>query len=377
MSSNTMKPVSNIAAAFAAQQGHYNNPKTPMLPTPPNSISPTLPPHKVRSVSASSSHPPPHVDSDIDLEEAVAHEASQGHPQALSSAALSGVEAAGQITAAMLARDYIPAALLGQEEALAIRFILAHLTAVLPGFSKLPAAKARRIVVAALESPNGGGPNGDVQFVKTGWGRWTAHRRSEGSAPTPGSNPMPPAFNSTGLQIPKGARPNNVTRRDIYSGASWNDSVMSAPDEDMDDVDMAEHEADKMSLDGDQYAADAVSDNPSDATDEEDWAQQGPQALRSKWDTPQARLRNYHMLTMTLTGSMVRAGASPRAGSSVPQSTSNINGNLGRQSRSDQKSASGGSYGTGTSISNGVFVATCGSMEEKEAVEALLRMGSM
>jgi hypothetical protein len=57
----------------------------------------------------------------------------------------------------------------------------------------------------------------------------------------------------------------------------------------MDDMDMVQHEADKMSLDGgdddtaSSHAAPEdmpISDNPDDATDEEDWAGIGPQALR-------------------------------------------------------------------------------------------------
>jgi hypothetical protein len=320
------KPVSNIALAFASKSVDIPKPRDAghpsavqptqkhhaMLPTPPHSISPTLPPHKLRSPSLSTSHHPPHqaIDSDIDLQDAVDHAASQGHPQALSTAALSGLEAAGAITPAMLARDHLPEILLGSGP-MAIRHVLSHLTQTVPGFSRIPPAKARRIVVSALESRGGGGPGGDVLFEKVGWGRWDARLRGQppkegriaqanlsqdgmqqqqrAALSPPASLPGSYALsNASGLQIPR-TRHVGDGRRDIYSGASWTgDSVISSRDEDMEDMNMAEHEADKMSLDGLEESVSShaspedlpITDNSDDATDEEDWARIGPQASR-------------------------------------------------------------------------------------------------
>ena len=388
MASMSARPVSNIAVAFATQQspsvdipnnhtksrdaGHpgTNNRNTlhptttstslppskrhGMLPTPPNSISPTLPPHKLRS-PAHRGHAPAHqIDSDIDLQDAVDHAASLGHPQALSSAALSGLESAGAITPGMLARDYLPEVLLPSGP-MAIRHVLAHLTQTVPGFARIPPAKARRIVVAALESRGGGGENGDVLFEKVGWGRWDARIRGqpprEGQVPSSGMDShlavSPPSSlvgsysmsNAGGLQIPK---PRHFgDRRDVYSGASWTgDSVLSSHDEEMDDMDMVQHEADKMSLDGEDidtassHAAPEdmpISDNPDDVTDEEDWASIGPQALRRESAPRKGSRVDYNYLSYSAASRMkpstglMKAAPSQRRTSSFAHHSRGIN----------------------------------------------------
>jgi len=361
MAYNASRPVSNIAVAFATQQSpsnvnipksrdaghtgtntHNNNTLHPsaaslpnpkhrgMLPTPPNSISPTLPPHKLRSPSHRGRALAQQVDSDIDLQDAVDHAASLGHPQALSSAALSGLESAGAITPSMLARDYLPEVLLPSGP-MAIRHVLAHLTQTVPGFARIPPAKARRIVVAALESRGGGGENGDVLFEKVGWGRWDARVRGqpprEGQVPSSGMDShlavSPPSSlvgsysmsNAGGLQIPK-SRHLGGDRRDIYSGTSWTgDSVISSRDEEMDDMDMVQHEADKMSLDGQEDDNDTasshaapedmpISDNPDDVTDEEDWASIGPQALRRESAPRKGSRIDYNYLSYSASSRM-------------------------------------------------------------------------
>jgi hypothetical protein len=115
------------------------------------------------------------------------------------------------------------------------------------------------------------------------------------------------------------------------------------------DLDMLEHEADKMSLDGDggEYcssseAPDEMQENEwveGDDTDEEDWAQIGADALRAR--------------SMNNNGSFINSHVAARA---KPQPA-------------------------------GIFPATCPSVaklpprtfdtQERAAVEALLRLGSM
>ena len=268
-----------------------------MLPTPPNSISPTLPPQAFKHRQVLSPGSPlstvPQLDSDIDLQDAVEHANSQDQPQPSHEC-----DSAGAITPAMLATHHLPDILL-QQGPLAIRHVMGFLTTSVPGFSRIPPAKARRLVVAALEGRgNGGdfgGTDGDVVFEKIGWGRWDARRRGEDARqPRSFHTSSPPSsvagsFQQRGLQI-KG--------RDPYR-ASMADSTAFSYTEDFgahgeyEDLDMLEHEADKMSLDGDdgrEYcssseAPDDLQDeewDEGDVTDEEDWAQIGADALRAR-----------------------------------------------------------------------------------------------
>ncbi|KAF2432034.1 hypothetical protein EJ08DRAFT_586082 [Tothia fuscella] len=398
MAHNVSKPISNLSAGFAAQSasvdvpkhrdaGHPStsfHPKTKhhnTLPTPPNSISPTLPPHKLRSPNLRSSHPHHHpVDSDIDLQDAVEHAASQGHPQALSTAALSGLEAAGAITPAMLARDHLPDILLGSGP-MAIRHVLSHLTQTVPGFSRIPPAKARRIVVGALEGRPGGGPDGNVLFEKVGWGRWDARLRGQplrdgrvaqanlsqdGVAHRDALSPpasLPGSYalsNASGLQIPR-AHHMGDGRRDIYSGASWTgESVISSRDEEMEDMNMAEHEADKMSLDGlDDSGSSPISDDPDDVTDEEDWAGIGPTAPRQITSKKTPRV-DYNLLSYS---------------TSARNKSNYLKAMSGQQRRSSSYNHSHSQRGTPyPGGSRGVQDVNT---QERDAIEALLRMGSM
>lgn len=426
------RPVSNIAMAFATQQSpSVNIPKSRdaghpginkatatslptkhgLLPTPPNSISPTLPPHKVRSPHHRS-RAAQQVDSDIDLEDAVEHAASLGHPQALSSAALSGLESAGAITPSMLARDYLPDVLLPNGP-MAIRHVLAALTQTVPGFSRIPPAKARRIVVAGLEGRGGGGENGDVLFEKVGWGRWDARIRGqpprEGQVPSSGIDShlamSPPSSlvgsysmsNAGGLQIPRSRHFGD--RRDIYSGTSWTgDSAISSRDEEMDDIGIMEHEADKMSLDGmDEDTASShaapedmpISDNPDDVTDEEDWAAIGPQALRRASEAPARRGSrvDYNLLSYnsssrmkSSTGLMKAAPTQRRTSSFAHHSRGGMNypGGIVPPKYSSSSSAALGrtaSSGFNTTSFNKRRVQDVNA-QEQDAIAALLAMGA-
>jgi hypothetical protein len=291
---------------------------------------------------------------------------------------------------------------------MAIRHVLGHLTQSVPGFARIPPAKARRIVVAALESRGGGGENGDVLFEKVGWGRWDARIRGqpprEGQVPSSSMHDShlavsPPSSlvgsysmsNAGGLQIPKPRRFGD--RRDFYSGTSWTgDSVISSMDEDIDDdVDMAEHEADKMSLDGrvedtaSSHAAPEdmpISDNPDDVTDEEDWAGIGPQALRQGSVARSGTRVDYNSLSyktssrmISSTGLMKAAPTQRRASSFAHQSRGGINypGGIVPPKYSSSAAATGPAASSGfnnTSFNKHV------NAQEQDAIAALLAMGA-
>ena len=65
----------------------------------------------------------------------------------------------------MLAKYHLPDIMLSHGP-LAIRHIMGYLTTSVPGFAGIPPAKARRLVVGALEGRGGegGGVDGDVEF---------------------------------------------------------------------------------------------------------------------------------------------------------------------------------------------------------------------
>ncbi|KAF2139685.1 uncharacterized protein K452DRAFT_195148, partial [Aplosporella prunicola CBS 121167] len=281
------------------------------LPTPPNSISPTLPPqHKLRHSSLNpKNHRAQNSDSDVDLLDA----APTSAPAPLSTAALSGLEATDTITPSLLAKNHLPEILL-HNGPVAIRHVLMNLAQSVPGFSRIPQAKARRLVVAALESRSVGSSaqlvDGDVAFEKVGWGRWDAYvvgqprpermaevMRQAAFSP-PASVPESYAMSHHGgLQIPRVGAMARSHRDGMYTGSWAASSPLSSSHAERDydmDMHMAEHEADKMSLDGDNddvaydspappdaYDDDDVElDDEDDATDEEDWAGIGAESLR-------------------------------------------------------------------------------------------------
>ncbi|KAF2789814.1 hypothetical protein K505DRAFT_88701 [Melanomma pulvis-pyrius CBS 109.77] len=381
----TSKPVSNIAVAFAAQSAtsnipipydgsHAAAPAHPgMPPTPPSSMSPSLLVHKHRpGMPGAARSLSENVDMDIDLQDAVEHAAAQDQPAAaLSREALSGLDATRQITAIMLAKHHLPAIILGHG-AMPIREMMAHLTQSVPGFSRLAPSKARRLIVAALEHRAGGGLNGEVKFEKVGWGRWSVAGQSSvpgrgvpiGTHNASHSGPTPPASVDSvgGLQIPKNMRNHN----DIYSGSWAAGSTDSSRDEEM---------ADRMSLDGSEASdSDAsemdLEDDLDDDTDQEDWAAIGPETLR---DRPHGHMRtkyrDYNYLSRT-SGVRFRSASAQsvplsRAGKTSPavNNTSSL-------------SASRGNTGTLHASSSGVL-GSGGPTAERDAIEALLAMGSM
>ena len=272
------------------------------LPTPPNSISPTLPPQGFKSGIAAGPPTPPaagHDESDIDLQDAVDHANSQ---DAMSATLYrdGGSDAVGNITPTMLAQHHLPGILL-EHAPLAIRYIMSYLCQQVPGFSSIPPARARRLIVAALEGRGEDGEQGslnkEIVFEKVGWGRWDARRvgqtRQENHVANVMSVDKSESSAPVGLQIP-GQRAGSKRRRDTVGTSIGAESVFSHPsdhgyDTPMDDVSTLDHEADKLSVDKSRSYrssdfADPFHDDPfileGDSTDLEDWEAIGPEALR-------------------------------------------------------------------------------------------------
>ena len=328
-----------------------------MLPTPPGSISPSIQPfgfkHRNNNIPDSPTSAPAHVDSDVDLQDD-----AQGQPLPLVAGALDNLESAGAITPGMLAKYHLPEILLSNGP-LAIRHIMGYLTTNVPGFSGIAPAKARRLVVAALEGKGtgcaGGGINGDVLFEKVGWGRWDAKRRGHAQSLDP-SHATPPS------SIPSSLPRQLTGRRDsaFYGSSMTAESVVfSHSNFGYEDSSMLEHEADKMSLDGDDdrrgYCSSEASDpdelmdgdwGDADLTDEEDWAQIGAAALRAR-SFPHASDKNVHWRNQGSGG-----------GPSYATLTKSVPGQVPIQPEF-------------SSLQHG------GNAEERAAVEALLKLGSM
>lgn len=334
-------------AAVAAKSLNGSNKHHSGLPTPPNSFSPVLIPQGFKGRAAKAAvHTPPtpptaaHVDSDIDLQDAVDHANAQDKPQHALSAArgldgLADMDAAGVITPGLLAKHHLPGILLDHGP-LAIRHVMGFLTTSVPGFSGIPPAKARRLVVGALEgrgsSGEHGGLYGDVIFEKVGWGRWDARRRGEASGESrnrqQNENPQPADHTSSqpqGLQIPRHSSQMDRSRKIGYGTSVTGESAMFSHDSEMEydqpdeNFSMLEQEAEKMSMDGDNSCSysellDEVPDqrleqrkinyDSGEVTEDEDWRSIGAEALRNGsypgGSAAGARLRSNHPYTRHL-----------------------------------------------------------------------------
>ena len=393
-------------AAVAARSLPTNKQPT-VLPTPPNSISPSLPPHGFKAhggkMAVKAPSAPIHVDSDIDLQDAVDHAKCQDQPQhgfgpTGNVGGRAEVDVVGAITPGLLAKHHLPDILLAHGP-LAIRHVMGYLTTSVPGFSRIPPAKARRLVVGALEGRSsggeGGGVNGEVEFEKVGWGRWDAkmkghpardnhHSRRQGVPPV--GNISPPAsvhssYTGAGMEIPTSGHWQNRNKT-LQPGSSTNgDSIVFSYGEEMDyvvhheDVTMLEHEADKMSLDGDAScsSSEAPDDGPildediGDVTDEEDWANIGAAALR-QGSYPTATSgggRNYnnsHLSTHRYAND--RSGGGP-ASSALAKSMPMPSAYNFQQPHDYVGFSHMDGFGVGSDL------------QEREAVEALLRLSSV
>lgn len=248
---------------------------------------------------------------------------------------------------------------------LAIRHIMGYLTTSVPGFAGIPPAKARRLVVGALEGRGsggeGGGLEGDVQFEKVGWGRWDARRRGQPprDASTRQLSTSPSPHHTTGIPISKSAAWDAERLRVTGSGSSVDDSAAFSHDDQ--DIMMLENEADKMSMDGSASAScssapddDVVmNDDPENVTDDEDWAAVGAAALRAASYSNSGAAQSGHGVFSShvySSGGGMRTVSGTAGMARPPQPPSNFN-----------FSAFGGSSDA----------------QEREAVEALLRLGSV
>lgn len=257
-----------------------------ILPTPPNSISPDLPPH--RHLATQPLRVPgtsPTLESDIDLGDDNTPQAQRNALNAEALDSLGDLDSAGAITPGMLGKHHLPEILLNHGP-LAIRHIMGHLTTSVPGFSRISSAKARRLVVAALEGRGSGlecGADSDVIFDKVGWGRWDA--RLKGQPPREQANVTPPRSLPSSYSHPY----SQPSGSEHYGSSVPYSAGLSHSEQEYEDHDMLEHEADKMSLDGndDVYASSEapmmdIDLGEGDVTDEEDWASMGAAALRAR-----------------------------------------------------------------------------------------------
>ncbi|KAG5980553.1 hypothetical protein E4U55_003906 [Claviceps digitariae] len=312
------------------------------LPTPPNSISPALPALGLKAQLQKAKLEP--IDSDLDLQDN-----DSSHGRSLSPAAL---ESAGAITGVMLAKYHLPEILLNHGP-LAIRHIMGYLTTSVPGFSGIPPSKARRLVVGALEGRGGerGGVDGEVEFEKVGWGRWNATRRG-GIAASRGRQGSPPS--SFGLAIPisnpGGRGPRAPLDEDAFQ-FSHDDNHMHM---------LMETEADRMSMDGSASASCseapddddiAMNDDPEDVTDDEDWAAMGAAALRAE---------SYQTVAAATSACALRSPNFPPVGGLRTFSVSSGMARPPQPTNLDLSALAGAS-----------------DAQEREAVEALLRLGSI
>ena len=233
------------------------------------------------------------MDSDIDLEDAVEHAKAQDTPQrgltARGLSKLDDLDAVGAITPGLLAKHHLPGILL-ENGPLAIRHVMGYLTTSVPGFSGIPPAKARRLVVGALEGRGSdgqqGGIDGNVMFEKVGWGRWDARRRGQPSREVREALQQQAPYPEGSLRIPISSTRQDRTRDRTFATSY---DAEREYDTTMEDISMPEHEADKMSLDSLDNSCSSSSPPNSrqiqdydidDDTDEEDWASIGAAALR-------------------------------------------------------------------------------------------------
>jgi hypothetical protein len=265
----------------------------------------------------------------------------------------------------MLAKFHLPEILLNHGP-LAIRHVMGYLTTSVPGFAGIPPAKARRLVVSALEGRGsggeGGGLDGDVEFEKVGWGRWDARRRGQPSRERRASPTSSPRYEDGAIPIAKGSSwKADRSRLAPYRSSNDGDSAIAFSHDDR-DITMLEHEADRMSMDGSASAScseapddDVVmNDDPEDVTDDEDWAAVGAAALRATSYSTSAQGPNEHG---ALSSRIHALGGGLRSYSATAG-----------MARAPQLNNFGFS---------GSALAVTSDAQEREAIEALLRLGSM
>ncbi|KAI9904989.1 hypothetical protein N3K66_001518 [Trichothecium roseum] len=249
------------------------------LPTPPNSLSPGLAAHGLKAQLQKAWLAEP--DSDLDLHDASSQ--ASGSKRSISPA----YDGASAITTSLLARRYLPEILLNTGP-LAIRHIIGCLTTSVPGFSNIPPAKARRLVVGALEGKCGEGFKGEVEFRKVGWGRWDARQRSGSSrrrdaSPTDGNLAIPISSMAHWREMKKlraRGKGADSPEMDSYRFSHDEGISMDMPDP-ADNMSMDEYESASCSSAPDDDAM-IDDDDPDQQTDDEDWAAIGAAGLRAE-----------------------------------------------------------------------------------------------
>ena len=301
------------------------------------------------------------IDSDLDLQDGNGHDSSGEHEHDIGTP---GMESAGAITTALLAKHHLPEILLAHGP-LAIRHITGYLTTSVPGFSGIPTTKARRLVVGALEGRGVGdeeGMYGEVKFEKVGWGRWTAKVDGQAARARMAHSPPLSGPSSYASALPISQTPDwtfDRTRLNAPSSSWAGNSATFSHDDEM-DVNMLENEADKMSMDGDGSCSSSEAPpedeimgyDPADMTDDEDWAAVGAAALRAA-SKPSSSSTHSPSTARVYTGGS-HSGGGPSLLAKTPS-----------QYNSLQQT---------TQLNNFNFASN---LQEREAVEALLRLGSV
>lgn len=346
------------------------------LPTPPNSISPTLPVTFRTNTGQDPSGSPPPIDSDIDLQDASEHSTDKSEEEVDSADT-------AHITPQYLAKHHIAGYVL-EKGPIAVRHVMNHLANNVAGYSKIPAPKARRITVAALESKTGGGLNGDVEFEKVGWGRWDARQKGQPSRearamysiredkPSPAPSSISRSLPSKALLIPGGNRDRRRSKSRRLSYGSWAGETHLATG-----MRGGQHDddfGDTMSIDGDedaprysyrpQMARRSPQPEMSSDTEEEDWSTFGAGSYNDTLATSgPGRPSRF------LSGSGPGGGSRSRGWSPYPNSMPNHNP-LTFSKRYDKPDLSK------NDISDVKDMKDMNS-QERDAINALMTMGSM
>lgn len=306
----------------------------------------------------------------------------------LSKEALSARDKEEVITPAMLAKEYLPKIMLGHGD-MAIRHVMSCLNHNVPGYSNLSTtdpARARRIVVAALEGKFGANSDGNIQYVKIGWGRWLAHVR--GQKPVIRSGRTISKQRTTSLASEDGGYAlshNGSTGSPVRPGMTYansqNASGMPYVDEALEDLSESEDFADNMSLDGldgdDDEEAISSHGSEDDETDEEDWKSMGAAALRAKSNAStvhtSSRRKNYNLLCIPSHAINDRRYSS--SSSSRPAHSSRISSSA--PMRSFLADAQTSPFTINNHPSSPLSLAVSDDEEEREAARALMSLGSL
>ncbi len=238
-----------------------------ILPTPPNSISPSLPPHRIASPSLTSTRTLVGTESDGDSE----------NEDKKYSSSWSRTHLSEPITSESLATHFLPEIFRRENGAVSgsvnVKDILSHLR-TLPNFKSLDNQTARRKVTAALEH-HIGGVEKNVMYNKVKWGVWEAI-------------PMDSKDKGRRASKKEARRPSSISVPRVKASGSSIESPLSVRSNAVDSD--SENEADAMSLDGDaprpkllkgqrHFTPEPLVDD-SEATEDEDWDGTNPDRYR-------------------------------------------------------------------------------------------------